>query len=187
MRNTRDSDAMADLHMTLRVRAATRDDIPGIVRVATTSVTDEELEGFGGPCEESPFRNVGRLSAVWLDPNLVGSEEIHVAEADSQVVGLVTLERRGPELELVDIDVLGSRQRQGIGTAMVEYVEDMARRDGMEAVTLGTSRNADGVPWKSFGWWRSLGYGVTREEENEWTQSIGAGAREIRMRKDLAR
>ena len=178
---------MSRANHAVRVRAATRDDIPGIIRVATTSVTDEELEGFGGPCEESPFRDAGRLSAVWVDPNLVGSEELHVAEAGSQVVGLVTLERRGRELELVDIDVLGSRQGQGIGTAMVAYVEEMARRDGMGAVTLGTSRSADGVPWKSFGWWRSLGYAVTHEEENEWTRSIGPGAREIRMRKDLAR
>lgn len=177
---------MSRSNSTISVRAATRNDIPGIVQVTMTSVTDEELEGFGGPCEESPFRDAEGLLAVWADPNLVGSEELHVAEADSQVVGLVTLERRGPELELVDIDVLGSRQGQGVGTAMVGYVEDMARRDGMEAVTLGTSRSADGMPWKSFGWWQSLGYRVTHEEENEWTRSIGPGAREIRMRKDLS-
>lgn len=178
---------MSRSNSTISVRAATRNDIPGIVQVTTTSVTDEELEGFGGSCEESPFRDAERLSAVWAGPNLVGSEELYVAEMDSQVVGLVTVERRGTELELVDIDVLGSRQGQGVGTAVVAYVEDLARRNGMKAVTLGTSRNADGVPWKSFGWWRSLGYSVTHEEENKWTQSIGPGAREIRMKKDLAR
>lgn len=50
-------------------------------------------------------------------------------------------------------------------------------------MTLGTSRNAAGVAWKSFPWWFRRGYEVTHEEENEWTRSIGPGSREIRMRK----
>ena len=68
---------------------------------------------------------------------------------------------------------------------MVRFVEERARREGNRAVTLGTSRNAAGVPWKSLPWWQALGYGVTGEEENDWTRSIGIGVREIRMRKEL--
>jgi hypothetical protein len=68
---------------------------------------------------------------------------------------------------------------------MVRFVEERAQRDGKRAVTLGTSRNAAGVAWKSLPWWLSRGYTVTGEEENEWTRKIGPWAREIRMRKDL--
>jgi len=171
--------------LSVRIRAATRIDIPGIVDVALSSVSDEELVGFGGPNAESPYRDVTRLSAAWRDPNRVDSVDIFVAETEGRVVGVATVEDRGPELELVDIDVTKSCQGQGIGTNLVEFVEKAARTSGKSAVTLGTSRNAEGVPWKSLPWWLARGFTVTGEEENNWTRSIGPGTREIRMRKDL--
>jgi len=97
----------------------------------------------------------------------------------------VTVEDRGCELELVNIDVPLELQGRGIGTMLVRSVEERARAAGKQAVTAGTSRNAEGVAWKSLPWWQHLGYRVTHEEENSWTRSIGPGAREIRMRKDL--
>ena len=108
-----------------------------------------------------------------------------MAEIDGRVVGCVTIEDRGPELELINIDVPRDFQGRGVGTQMVLAVEERAGREGKRAVTLGTSRNAAGVPWKSFPWWQSRGYRVTHEEENAWTRSIGPGVREIRMRKEL--
>ena len=112
-------------------------------------------------------------------------EEIFVAVVDDEIAGLVTTEDRGPEVELININVARDLQGRGIGTRIVRFVEERARRGGKRAVTLGTSRNAAGTPWKSFPWWQSLGYAVTGEEENEWTRAIGPGVREIRMRKDL--
>jgi len=164
---------------------ATREDIPAIVTITLSSVSDEELTEHGGPNYESPFRDVLRLSAVWRDPNLVNGEELLVAEVDGDVVGLVAIEDRTPELELVDIDVPRGHQGRGIGTQMVEFVEGLARSRGMRAVTLGTSRNASGTPWNSLPWWQARGYRITHEEENAWTRSLGPGFREIRMRKDV--
>lgn len=112
-------------------------------------------------------------------------EEVFVAEMDGRIVGCVNVEDRTAELELVDIDVSRELQGKGIGTRIVEAVEEKARREGKRAVTCGTSRNAQGVAWKSLPWWQHLGYRITHEEENEWTRSIGPGAREIRMRKDF--
>jgi len=97
----------------------------------------------------------------------VRGEEVFVGVVDDEIVGLVTTEDRGPELELINIDVARHLQGRGIGTRLVGFVEERARRGGKRAVTLGTSRNAAGTPWKSFPWWQSL------------------GVREIRMRKDL--
>ncbi len=170
----------------IRVRAACRDDIPAIVRVSQSSVSDEEVTGFGKPRSEQTFADVGRLSAAWQDPNRVRSEEVLVAELGGRVVGCVTLEDRGESLELVNIDVQRELQGQGIGTQMVRCVEERAQREGKPAVTLGTSRNAVGVPWKSLPWWHHLGYRITHEEENAWTRSIGPGVTEIRMRKDFS-
>jgi len=169
----------------IRVRPAIRQDIPAIVNVSTSSTTAEEDLGFGASGPESPLTDPDRLSAAWQDPNLVRGEEVLVAELGGRVVGCVTVQDRGEALELINIDVPRELHGRGIGTRMVRYVEDRARAAGKRAVTLGTSRSAAGVPWKSLPWWQAQGYRVTHEEENAWTRAIGPGVREIRMRKDL--
>lgn len=152
--------------------------------MSNASILPNEDVGFGGG-SNSPFHYVARLESVWKEPNLVRGEEVLVAEMHGRVVGCVTIEDGAAELELVNIDVPLELQGRGIGTTIVRAVEERARRKGKRAVTLGTSRNAEGVAWKSLPWWQHLGYRITHEEENEWTRSIGPGAREIRMRKDL--
>ena len=178
---------MSEKTIEVKVRPATRDDIPGIVEVWRTSVSEDEVAGFGTPVTESIFRNIGTLSSAWGEANRVDSREVFVAEFDGRVVGSVMIEDRKEELEIVDIDVAGELQGRGIGTRIVHFIEQMAKEQGKGAVTLGTSRKADGVPWKSFPWWKARGYHVTHEEENAWTKSIGPGVTEIRMRKDLPR
>jgi ribosomal protein S18 acetylase RimI-like enzyme len=169
----------------IRARPAKREDIPAIVMISLNSVSDEEVAGFGTSVSESLYGDIDRLSSAWIGTNYVGSEEILVAEIDGRVMGCVKIEERGEELELVDIDVLRELQGHGIGTHLVRFVEKRAQERGKRAVTLGTSRNSAGVPWKSLPWWMTQGYRITHEEENAWTRSIGPGVREIRMRKDL--
>ena len=168
----------------IRVRKATRDDIPGIVLVSNTSILPNEDIGFGGGID-STFHEIARLAAEWREPNFVRGEEVVVAEMDGRIVGCATIMDRGADLELINIDVPLELQGRGIGSRIVRSVEKRAGRERKQAVTLGTSRNVQGVAWKSLAWWQHLGYRVTHEEENEWTRSIGPGAREIRMRKDL--
>jgi ribosomal protein S18 acetylase RimI-like enzyme len=169
----------------LRVRPAQRSDIPAIAECDRSSTTDDEVVGFGAPVAQRLFASVGRLAAEWKEPNRVGSEEVLVAELDGLVVGFVTVEFRSSELELVNIDVRKEHRRRGIGSQLVHWVEDLARKERRTAVTLGTSRNAQGVPWTSFSWWIARGYRVTGEIVNDWTRGIGPGVREIRMRKEL--
>lgn len=169
----------------IRIRPATREDIPAIVGISNSSVKEEEDVGFGTPRSEWTFADQRRLSAAWQEPNFVRGEEVLVAEIDGRVVGCVTVEDRGEALELINIDVPRELQRRGIGTRMVRLVEERAWKEGKRAVTLGTSRNAAGVAWKSLPWWQSRGYQITGEEENAWTRSIGVGVREIRMRKEI--
>ncbi len=54
---------------------------------------------------DSPFRDASVLAAAWREPNVVQGEEVLVADMDGRVVGCVTVEDRGRELELVNIDV----------------------------------------------------------------------------------
>src|SRR2546422_1408048 len=169
----------------IRLRPAIRQDIPAIVMISNSSVDEAEDIGFGTPRSELVFSDEDRLSAAWEDPNFVREEEVWVAELDGRVVGCVTVEDRGEALELINIDVPRNLQGRGIGTRMVRLVEERARGEGKRSVTLGTSRNAAGVAWKSLPWWESRGYRITGEEENDWTRSIGAGVREIRMDKEI--
>lgn len=169
----------------VQIRAATRTDIPAVVWCSTTSTTPEEDVGFGRPWSERAFCDEGRLAAVWRDPNLVETGEVFVAERKGEAVGVVVVADRGEALELHSIDIPRDRQREGIGRQIVRWVEARARAEGKHAVTLGTSRNAQGVAWKSLPWWLSLGYWITGEEQNVWTRSIGPLVREIRMRKEL--
>lgn len=168
----------------IRIREATKDDIPGIVWVSNSSILPNEDVGFGGG-HGSPFHDQSKLASIWQEPNIVQGEEVLVAEMDRRVVGCATIQDRGSELELINIDVPRELQGRGIGTRIVWAVEERARKESQKAVTLGTSRNAEGVAWKSLPWWEHLGYRITHEEENDWTRKIGPGTREIRMRKDL--
>jgi len=174
-------------HASLSIRSATRADIPAIVECARSTSEEEEV-GFGTPLSLRTFNDVERLSAVWRDPNVAysdaGGEEVIVAETEGQVVGYVTV-KRGEELELVNIDVRRTQQDRGIGSRLVQFVEQRAAGEGRHAVTLGTTRNAEGVAWKSLSWWQKLGYTVIGEEENAYTRAIGVGVREIRMRKPV--
>ncbi len=168
----------------VHVRPATREDIPGIVWVSNSSILPGEDVGFGGG-SGSPFHEASRLAPAWKEPNTVQGEEILVAEVNGRVVGCVTIKDRGAELELINIDVPLELQGRGIGTQLVRSVEERAKQQKKRAVTTGTSRNAEGVAWKSLPWWQHQGYEITHEEENEWTRSIGPEVREIRMRKNL--
>src|SRR5881296_2997937 len=169
----------------VRLRPATRQDIPAIVMISNSSVDEAKDIGFGTPRSELVFSDEDRLSAAWEDPNFVREEEVWLADIDGRVVGYVTVQDRGEALELNNIDVPRNLQGRGIGTRMVRLVEDRARRESKRSVTLGTSRNAAGVAWQSLPWWQSRGYRITGEEENDWTRSIGAGVREIRMEKRI--
>ena len=169
----------------VRVRPATRADAPAIVWVWNSSIVPGEDAGFGGGMD-SPFHDASVLAALWRDPDVVGGEEVLVAEMDGRIVGCATVEDRGSELEIVNINVPLPLQGKGVGTILVRWVEERARAEGKQAVTAGTSRSAQGVAWKSLPWWQHLGYRVTHEEENAWTRSIGPGVREIRLRKELS-
>ena len=125
---------------------------------------------------DSPFHDTSMLLSAWRDPNVVRGEEVLVAEMDGRIVGCVTVEDRGRELELVNIDVPRELQGRGIGTMLVRSVEERAGAAGKQAVTVGTSRNAEGVAWKSLPWWQHLGYRVTHEEEHTPSGEVATAA-----------
>jgi GNAT superfamily N-acetyltransferase len=168
--------------MVLRIRPAARDDLDAVSDCRRGAVRPGEDAGFGRPVGEQLFYDADRLRGAW-DSGRVTPTSLFVAEVGGRVVAYVTVEPRGADLELDTIDVVREFQGRGIGSRLVAHVESLARRTGKRSVTTGTSRNAAGVPWKSFRWWLRRGYRVTGEERNSWTERFGGS--EIRMTKGL--
>ena len=164
------------------VRQAEISDLSSLIWCSKSSTPEDERRGFGMPVEERIFGSMENLTAA-IKSRTFRIEDASVAEVNGKVVGYVILENHEDSIELVDIAVAGPFQKQGVGKKMVEFVEARTRAQGKSAITLGTSRSAAGIPWRSVGWWKHLGFRETGEELNEWTRSFGGS--EIRMRKDI--
>lgn len=128
------------------IRPATKYDIPQIVRIDQTTVSDAELVGYGAPAEKRVFANEDKLRAVWTG-NAVEGLTMYVYEEEERIFGFTLIRVDPDSVELDDIIVAIEHQRTGIGTAMVEFVENLARNLGKQHVTLGTTRNSKtGIP-----------------------------------------
>ncbi len=54
-------------------------------------------------------------------------------------------------------------QGKGIGKALVTYIENLVKSKGYSLMKTDTSENANGVPWKAYGFWRKMRYVDTGE------------------------
>lgn len=147
----------------VRIRRARAADIPAVVRVATTSASKEETEGFAA-AEWVTYSAPAELRKVWAGGNrLKDGSEVVVAERAGRVVGFIVFRREPGYIYIDDIDVTRRVQRRGIGKALVSHVEDVARVEEFTCIKTDTTENAEGVAWKSYGFWTRLGYCDTGE------------------------
>lgn len=71
------------------IRAAAVGDIPSIVRVRLTALTEEEIRGFSTP-EFATFSSAEELGNAWTAENrLRDGFEVFVAAADGEIVGFI--------------------------------------------------------------------------------------------------
>jgi len=99
---------------------------------------------------DSPFHDTSALLSGWRDPNVVRGEEVLVAEMSGRIVGCVTVEDKGRELELVNIDVPLELQGRGIGTIVVQSVEERARAAGSRQSLLARAGTQKAWPGSHF-------------------------------------
>jgi predicted GNAT family acetyltransferase len=141
------------------IRAATRVDIPNIVRCNLTAKTSEETIGYAPPLEQRTFADQNKLERVWGSGNQVKGGFVYVFEENEEVVAYVLIEVQPDAIEIDNMDVTKNMRGKGIGKALVKFVKDLAREQGKKYVTLGTSRNQKtGKPWRSYGFWMRMGY-----------------------------
>jgi len=147
----------------LVIRTATLDDIHCIVKVNLSAAPKEETKGFAAP-EWVTYSSPEELRKVWAEENrLKDDSEVVVAEKDGKVIGFIVFKREHHYVYIDDIYITKGEQRKGIGRALVTHVENIAIANGYSLMKTDTTENAEGVPWKSYGFWTKMGYKDTGE------------------------
>jgi GNAT superfamily N-acetyltransferase len=143
---------------TLVIRPASITDVSSIVKVRLGAFTEEEVSGFIIP-GKSLYKSVERLRRIWDKENLLKEGyEVFVAESEAKVVGFIVYHMRSSDDNIDNVVVTKEEQGKGVGRALIEYVEALAKSRSINIMSTDTTENAEGVPWKSYGFWRKMGY-----------------------------
>jgi GNAT superfamily N-acetyltransferase len=153
----------------IAIREARREDMPSIADTCRASTNEEEVIGFTVP-EWGTFRDIKKLREIWTTGNRLNDDyEVIVSERGGQIVGFIVFKREQEFLYIDQMNVRKSEQKQGIGRALVEYVERLAIENGLARVETDTTENADGVPWNSYDFWLKMGFIDTGERlKTKW-------------------
>ena len=89
---------------------------------------------------------------------LKDDSEVFVAVSDGKVIGFIVFNMNSCDDNIDNVVVAKKEQGKGVGRALVEYIEDLAKSRGMNAIKTDTTENAMGVPWKAYGFWKKMGY-----------------------------
>lgn len=147
----------------LIIHPASITDVSSIVEVRLGAFTEEEAHGFVVP-GESLYVSIERLRKNWYKENSLKDDfEVYVAECEAKVVGFIVYNMKSSDDNIDNVVVAQEKQGKGIGRALVEYVEALAKSRGINIMRTDTTENAEGVPWKSYGFWRKMGYKDTGE------------------------
>ncbi len=80
----------------------------------------------------------------WIEDS-INSGDIFVGLIGNQVVGVVVISRLDKELIIDQIGVASAWQNQGIGSWLLEHIEQVARRENMAKISLNTAKIMTGL------------------------------------------
>jgi GNAT superfamily N-acetyltransferase len=142
----------------LIIRKASLNDYEAITAITKKSTTEEEVIGFVPP--EGVSTNFLRE----LNDELKRSGHgVIIAEKHGHPVGFAYFRFCRDFAEIEEVDVIKEYQGQGVGKALVQHVENAARKRGLKHLDTGTSMNKEGKQWKAYGFWVHLGFADTGE------------------------
>jgi len=89
----------------------------------------------------------------------------YVYEMEDRIIGVAALEPRGDLANIRFVYVLPQHQRKGVGTSLVRYIEEEAKRLGFRKLRVPyVDMNAD---W-AINFYKKLGYRVVEKREKPW-------------------
>ncbi len=142
----------------LVIRPASVRDVPSIVEVRLGALTENEVSGFSVP-GDNPYLSVESLLEIWDSQNLLNDGcEVFVAELEGRVIGFIVYNMKSVDDNIDNIVAAKEEQGKGVGRALVEYLEKLAKSRGFSVITTDTTENAEGVPWKAYGFWRKMSF-----------------------------
>ena len=163
----------------MRIRPVTLDDVAGIVKLHTAGEEPKgnlyERYSMGGP-----WMSVETL-AVHINNLLLDNQLVAVAELDGEIIGEVEVlfseEPIGGELRRIAhvdvIEVHPDYRGRGIGRALIEFVEEIARERKVQLLTVQPDEDARGF-------YERLGFSVGLFAGTiVWVPTGGSGRTEI--------
>jgi ribosomal protein S18 acetylase RimI-like enzyme len=142
----------------LVIRPASIRDISSIVTGRIGALTKEDISGFSIP-EDNLYSSTEKLGKMWdIENRLTDGFEVFVAECEGKVVGFIVCKMENCDDNIDNVVVIKEEQGRGIGRALVEYVEGLAKSKGFCFIKTGTTENANGVLWRAYGFWKKMGY-----------------------------
>jgi len=145
----------------LRMRDATRDDLPAIVAMLADDIKGATREDASLPLDPG---YLAAFDAISADPKM----RLVVAERDGRIVGTVQiailpgLSRKGASRGYLEaVRIVGDLRGQGLGAELVDWAVDWCRAAGCGMVQLTTQRDRIDAHrfYDRLGWERShLGY-----------------------------
>ena len=140
------------MHRHTRYSPLERGDIPYLLRMTRENMSQIIRSAWG-----LEWRDETLLDTL-LDQGLV----TEVLKDGERIVGYYCFDQRGDYLFVVSIQVSKEYQRLGIGRRMMERIEDLAIRSGLEGVELcvqSTNLSAQGF-------YQHMGYRMVSRERN---------------------
>jgi GNAT superfamily N-acetyltransferase len=116
------------------IRPAAPDDWPAVVAVAQSAYSEHDwpdyVQNVVGAIPEDPY--VRAFLAVDADGRPIGSVRVDTGGSNSQAW-------RDDDVSLRMLSVLPEWRGRGVASALIDAVEDLARRSGAEGVSLHTT------------------------------------------------
>jgi ribosomal protein S18 acetylase RimI-like enzyme len=145
----------ADGFRVLDFASLQRSDIPELVRITRENMSQIIQSAWGVEWRDET------LLETLMDCNL----KIEVALEGKRVVGYFVLDQMEDYVFIVSIQLEKDHQRKGMGRCMMERVEDLAARSGLEGVELCVQSTNQ----QAIGFYRHLGYRTASRRRNNLT------------------
>lgn len=142
----------------LKIRKASLGDYQIILKILKESVKEEDASYYVPP---------GGISATFHERIMEDLKRLDhgvlIAEEGGTAVGFAYYHQEPDFYDIEEMDVKKDCQSQGIGRALLDYIEKIAKEKGINRLQTGTAIDLEGKRWVAYGFWIHMGFTETGE------------------------